>query len=1231
MTNKFWLWFLGLFFLAAGVLMEGNKLSDNNAINKKRVLSTVESVMDEKAHIQEEAIKVFINKKVSNDSLFDSEVLDFCNKNSVDLYVYEHDSLIFWTSNNLYFEPWLPGEKSRFNYIELQNGIYQVCSQKDDEQRQIFAFFKIYNHYLREGEYFQNGLNKIFKIENECHISFVPEMDKGFVPVKNKEGDRFAFYLHIADKEQVTFFNYLVYLTSIVLLFVAIIKSCIVTGNFNWKYFWIGVSFLLLLFRILFFFDLFLSQLRESAIFSPEIFAYSRLAPSLGDFLLNLIVGYVLLLAIKASVNKSIPRDSFKKYTLLFFVFSGLIIGLTTYLIIEHIGHFVLDSSIWFDFNNFVSFNKFSVLAILALGIFYLYISTIVIIVKKLGHLYFDMTHFLAYIAVIELLFIILLSGFLPISLYQLSMTYLFIMLVVLVYSKVENLRIMHHVFIAVCYSAFLTIVFNHYLVEEEKDFRIVFANKLLYDKDYQFENQLSEIEKRLDYSQGISHYFATPDAERVILEDEYRYLYFSKFLNSHDIIFEYVSSAGKDSGYQEYQYLNELYNTASEKGLSNYFLQVKEISRQGGYLAKYEYCPDLGTPHAYLFIVLKPKVRSNEVFFNDFFSRAFHSIISPYNYSYALYQNGELVRSFGNYNFQINKGELNNIPQDVFTDLNEKSVLKIVNGEGSELFVLKKKRRVTDCLTLFSFIVSFYVLFAFSILILLAMYLLLLWLIRKNKVVKKYRAQLFKKYYWLNFSNISLRNKIIATAVLIVIAGFLISSFLSVVVVRGNYVLRQNTTMQHKLNLIQSEISNHLNYKNVTVSTNLLGLVFQLSDNNQIDINVYNTVGKLVVSNNQRIYSEGLIGSQINPSAFNGLNKKKMFSYSQSEKLGDLNYASYYTTLIGRENQVLGYLHLPYFSKDSDIKEEVSRYIISLMNVYLLIAVFSIAVALLVARALSKPLEIVTKGMSDVRLGQINKEIIWHGKDEVGLMVEEYNRMLKKLELSTKKLAESERESAWKEMAQQVAHEIKNPLTPMKLNIQHLQMAAERGDEDIANRYIELAEKLVAQIESMSRMAEAFSKFASISDSKLVDLNIISVLNDSANEFSDFEDIQIVKHFSGDKEIIVKGEPDELEKVFTNIIRNAKEASKEDELLKLDIFVKIELSSVIVCFKDNGKGISDEMKPRIFSPVFNSNTSNTGLGLAIAKEFVSHMDGKIWFESEPNNGTSFFVSIPLS
>ena len=252
-----------------------------------------------------------------------------------------------------------------------------------------------------------------------------------------------------------------------------------------------------------------------------------------------------------------------------------------------------------------------------------------------------------------------------------------------------------------------------------------------------------------------------------------------------------------------------------------------------------------------------------------------------------------------------------------------------------------------------------------------------------------------------------------------------------------------------------------------------------------------------------------------------------------------------------------------------------------------------------------------------------------WNKNDEIGKLISIYNLTVKKLKESAKIITKIERDSAWRDMAKQVAHEIKNPLTPLKLNIQYLQSFVSREPERAGEMIRQLAPGLIEQINNLDKIATEFSDFAKMPTARNEKVNLNEIVKAVHDFFRKREDLEI-QLYVPINDVIVFADKNHIVSILNNIIKNAIQAIPTERKGKITIDLYKEKDNSIIKITDNGIGISDEMKTKVFSPNFTTKSSGTGLGLAISSNMIQAFNGKIYFVTKINVGTSFYVEIPL-
>jgi nitrogen fixation/metabolism regulation signal transduction histidine kinase len=394
-------------------------------------------------------------------------------------------------------------------------------------------------------------------------------------------------------------------------------------------------------------------------------------------------------------------------------------------------------------------------------------------------------------------------------------------------------------------------------------------------------------------------------------------------------------------------------------------------------------------------------------------------------------------------------------------------------------------------------------------------------------------------------------------------------------------------------------------------------------------DINLYKTNGTLFATSRPEVFINGLLNEFMPYEVFEVLTLKHKSEYIHQESIGNLKYLSAYVPFRNYKNKVLAYLNLPYFAKQHALEEELANFYVALINIYVLIFVLSIILAVIFANYLSAPLRLIKSTISKLQIGKTNELIEWQTNDEIGELIKEYNKKVIELEKSARLLAKSERESAWREMAKQVAHEIKNPLTPMKLSIQHLQRIAAGIDANVKEKIDKTANILIEQIDTLATIATEFSNFAKLPDPHLEKIDVIKIAKDCSLLFEEQKaKIELINK-TNNPSIFIRADKDQMIRIFNNLIKNAIQSVKPDKTPEIKIEISEQNNEIVIAVKDNGEGIPVEKQAKIFEPNFTTKTAGMGLGLAMVKSFVETFNGKIWFTSTEGKGTTFYMSFP--
>lgn len=573
--------------------------------------------------------------------------------------------------------------------------------------------------------------------------------------------------------------------------------------------------------------------------------------------------------------------------------------------------------------------------------------------------------------------------------------------------------------------------------------------------------------------------------------------------------------------------------------------------------------------------------------------------------YGYALYYKQTLV--FQNANFQSN--QFDNIISSYKNIINQKFKAlgsKNEDPSGREVEINKIGGGLIKLLSLFSYL---FVLLAITFLFLIAM----------NTFFKFIPGI----YFFEKQSDISLRTKVQIAIIAMIVLSFVAIGIITVTYF--NYSNKRNLSnnlIRKVANMSQGLAQNE---KQNTDNTNLEKISTELES----EILIYNTNGIL-----QKAFPQGI--EKVNPTLhFLSMHPIILTNFNENSyqnsnfQSEDKSYLVHAYT--GKASKILGYVSLPLSKTDLTTNSQIADFIGALINTYVFLLLLASALALAIGRSITKPLFALGDKLNRLKLGKQNEPLSWTKNDEIGFLVREYNQMIVKLEQSAQLLAKSEREDAWKEMARQVAHEIKNPLTPMKLNVQYLLHSYKSEPETIETRIKSICQVLIQQIDNLSAIAETFGEFAQepkptieiIPINEMTD-TIFQLFEKTGNEYLSFE-----KDICTEK-LYVSADKSHLIRVVNNLIKNAIQSIHKETPGKILIKLYRNKEDVVLEVVDNGCGIEDSQKTKIFIPNFTTKSSGSGLGLSICKKLVESMGGDIYFESYLNKGTSFFVRLPI-
>lgn len=1148
------------------------------------------------------------------------------DKTGILILIYKNNQLVSYTNNNLISPDFYDSLYFNSN-LTFNNNIWYALKTYNYSNYHAVGFIMIKKEYPYSNKYLVNEFQKSFRLPAATILS--AENTPGSFPVFDQKG-AFLFSLSINNvpkyPELRKNLSSVLYFSSFLLFlffFGSLLNRISNPVTKNWGI--ILTALLFLGFRLFQTIYKFPPALYNNSLFSPVSFANSELLPSLGDLLLNTIIIFYFTVLFNKDFyipgrlysGKRIDSNSFP---------AVMVIGMIIYnLFIYHIfTSLIVNSSISFEAYKITGLNMYSFVGLVITGMlftgFVLIIDKIVFVCKN--KIKIEKLIFIYSFALIGGVVILYLKG-ISIDSYSILFFFLFFTIIAIIRYRRDNLKNYSiQVVLVFLFSIYSVYFISSSTVHKDRQNMKILAENLATEHDPIAELLLEEMTPELRSDTTIADMLMDMNISYSKINNYLRNNYFNGYWGKYDFRFydcrpfdSVIFNIPDEFRYHCYDYFDDYISNHGMLLSSSGFYFIDNTNGRINYLGKFTYkknMPDI--EEITLFIELESRLVSEEFGYPELLLDSKldkNSYLSEY--SYAKYHKNNLITQSGDFHYSLARDMYEEREQEFsFIRFDEYDHL-IYNIDNENAIILSK-----PSITVFNSLISFSYIFLFYYI------LLLLALVYFNLVKSERKIE-------LNF-----KNKIQFSIISVLLLSLVLIGGGTIYFSLEQYRKKNYNYISEKLQSVYIELDHKLAFEeNLSVNwssesyENLDQLLQKFATVFYTDINLFDPSGDLIATSRPEIFDRGLTGTRMNPLALNNLLIERKAEYIHHENIGKLYYTSAYIPFVNASNKLLAYLNLPYFTKEDFLKQEITTLAVAMVNIYVLLILITVAIAIFISDTITKPLRLLQEKFGQIKLLKNHELIKYSGTDEVADLVQEYNRMVQELHKSAEMLAKSERESAWREMARQIAHEIKNPLTPMRLTIQHLQRTWNDKKENYAEIHEKVTKTLLEQIDNLSKIASEFSNFAQMPKAKNQKLDLALIIQNTMSLFSNSSDISIEFESNIKEPFYIFADKEQITRVFINLFNNAIQSVPEERKCKIEVSVRKNINRAIVKIKDNGKGIHDEVKDKLFTPNFTTKSSGMGLGLAIIKDIVESVHGIIYFETVWGQGTTFIIEIP--
>ncbi len=1150
-------------------------------------------------------------------------------------FVYHRGKLVFWSDHTIIPELDYPPVVQKPTTVSNSFGTFVVVPHQEGDYV-LLTYISLQNNYRINNEYLPSGLQKSIFQNTQAKLVLEPEGD--YPKVLTSDGS-FLFALDVQrSRSHERNEGLLLLLLSLgILLYVG---SSVVWSNRSLRKgdYSKGVFLLLALLLALRLALLFLNlpfAIADVRLFDPRLYAASFWSPSVGDLALNMLLLTTVAWASLYLFQKNKVLAQLKtidakqsRYIQLAAIVVFYIMLLLLFRFYFGIYH---NSPLALDISQTLDITKYKVVI---LGTIFMYTASLCVFTYMLASVVavllikeYRMWPF-QLLSAVTAVFLVAVVVFEAGYLISVILTGVLFWLAVIVSAQNRSemslpYRVYLFIFLVIGVSSFAgaMALYTHYQ-EEIRDYKQNFASSLLQGNDVLAEHMLQEdVAKKIATDALIKIKMMGPYVDATFIKRKISRQYLRDYFDKYETSVMLFDSEGRalESADTTAATLQEL--------IMKYDKPLSRTERENLFLVN---DPAKFNARTYLQLIEMPFGRKHigtVVLQLTLKKHLPHSVVpellvdqkktQPFRtdlLSYAIYESNKLSYSEGEYDYATNFNKAKMQSAELYrqgvTQENSHH-LGIRDVDGRVLIITTENYGGREVLSNFSFLFLVFTLGLIGCGI--------LFLLFQRRHIREFSPNFSTKIQlFLNFG---------------MLLPLLLVSITTASLVTSSYKRDLMLTYEQRGEAIQQSLSNFLNREVPFNRRSLQQKVAEVAGITETDINIYDKNGRLAVTSQPMIFEAGLLSQLVNPAAFAAISERQALRVQLDEQTGNLVFNALYLPLreSGTPNTLAGFIGIPFLDSEKELEVKLIELITTTMNIFTIMFIVFILLTYFASRALTVPLRMLANKLNRTSLTGKNEMLAYKGADEIGMLVNEYNRMLLTLEQNKLDLAMQEKEAAWREMARQVAHEIKNPLTPMKLSLQYLQKAIAEKKPNTEQLIDKISHTLITQINILNDIATSFSNFTSMPEPKAEPTDVAAALRKAA----DLHNNPATAVFTAAipcEEVIVLGDESLLMRTFNNLLLNAVQAVPASRKPHIELKLEVrEGREALISIKDNGSGIPADIRQKVFVPNFSTKYTGSGIGLAVAKKGIENAGGRIWFESEEEQGTVFYISLPLA